>query len=119
MFFYRIELCLKMNPLDGLPYYRVYENDGWIEKPYYSEYHIIPEEYRIWLNGRGENFRYLITHFSDEIPTISEIVENYPDFYDLENFEDWSSNTNNEFRNALEYFSRDGIYQIYIWNEDF
>ena len=104
---YMIQLKLYIDPVTGSPCYESCNS----MKPYIQSDHIVPEQYRKWLYGfacDGIFNKLLMTE--DFIATIAEAYENYPPYEEMGEFDRWSQEDHEEFREALGWFAKDGIY---------
>ena len=89
---YKIQLQLDINTSTGIPYYGC----------------IVPEQYRKWLSGYACDsiFDKLLT-IDGYILTIAEAYEKYPPYEEMVEFDNWSKENHEEFREALGWFSKD------------
>jgi len=110
---YRIQLKLDLDLMTGAPCYEFYDpNTGYLAmKPYIQSEHIVPEPYRKWLCGFACDtiFKKLLI-INDCIATIAEAYENYPPYDEMTEFDNWSEEDHEGFREALGWFAKDGIY---------
>jgi hypothetical protein len=104
---YRIQLKLDIDLLTGTPCYESYDS----MKPYIQSEHVVPESYRKWLHGFAcDGIFNMLLMTEGCIATIAEAYENYPSYDEMTEFDNWSEDDHEEFREALGWFAKDGIY---------